>query len=67
VVTTYGAPAWLLWFIGHPDRKVIGRGIRRLCAKRCRLDWLSLTRMDQRRRPELEAFLGRVRAHFAAW
>jgi len=67
VVTTYGSPRWLLFAIGHPDRKLIARGLRRLCAPRCRLDWLSLTRMDTRERPELEAFLHRVRAHFAQW
>jgi NAD(P)H dehydrogenase (quinone) len=67
VVTTYGSPLWLLWYIGWPDRRVMGRGLRRLCAKGCRLDWLYLTRMDHRTRPELERFLGRVRDFFAGW
>ena len=67
VVTTYGSPSWLLWYIGWPDKRLIGRGIRRLCAKGCRLDWLHLNRMDQRKAPELEAFLGKVRAHFSRW
>lgn len=67
VVTTYGSPLWLLWYIGWPDHKLISRGIRRLCAKRCRLDWLYLHGMDRRQRPELEAFLHRVRAHFSHW
>lgn len=66
VVTTYGSPTWLLWYIGRIDRKLIGRGIRRLCAKNCRVEWLTLTRMDQRTRPECEAFVAKVRAHFAA-
>lgn len=67
VVTTYGSPSWLLWYIGRIDRKLIGRGIRRLCAKECRVEWLTLTRMDQRTREECEAFAGRVRARLAAW
>lgn len=67
VVTSYGSPTWLLWVIGHPDRKLIGRGIRRLCAPGCRLDWLSLTRMDHRTRAECEAFRDRVAAHFSRW
>ncbi|WP_376090916.1 NAD(P)H-dependent oxidoreductase [Roseomonas sp. CCTCC AB2023176] len=67
VVTTYGSPRWLLWFIGHPDRKLIGRGLRRLCAKGCRLDWHSLTRMDARTRRECDAFLAEVRTAFARW
>lgn len=67
VVTTYGSPAWLLWYLGHPDRKLIGRGIRRLCAKGCKLDWLSLTRMDHRTQPEFDAFLDKTEAHFRRW
>lgn len=67
VVTTYGSPHWLLWYIGRIDRKLLGRGIRRLCAKGCKVEWLTLTRMDQRTRPECEAFVGRVRAHLSRW
>jgi putative NADPH-quinone reductase len=67
VVTTYGSPLWLLWYIGWPDRKVMGRGLRRLCASDCRPDWLYLTRMDHRQRPELEGFLRRVHGFFAGW
>ena len=67
VVTTYGSPLWLLWYTGWPDRRVMGRGLRRLCARGCKLDWLYLTRMDRRQRPELERFLERVRGFFAGW
>ncbi len=67
VVTTYGSPRWLLWWIGWPDHKLMSRGIRRLCARDCRLDWLYLHDMDRRQRPALEAFMAKVRAHFAAW
>jgi NAD(P)H dehydrogenase (quinone) len=67
VVTTYGSPRWLLWAIGHPDRKLIGRGIRRLCARGCRLDWLCQTRMDHVSQATLAAFRDRVAAHFARW
>jgi putative NADPH-quinone reductase len=67
VVTTYGSPWWLLALLTWPDRRVVGFGMRRLCAKGCRLDWLSLTRMDQRTRAELERFIGRVRRHLARW
>jgi NAD(P)H dehydrogenase (quinone) len=45
----------------------MSRGLRRPCAKGCRLDWLYLTRMDQRQRPELDRVLGRVRTAFAGW
>jgi NAD(P)H dehydrogenase (quinone) len=67
VVTTYGSPLWLLWYIGWPDRKLIGRGIRRLCAKGCALDWVYLNAMDQRKPAELRAFVEKVRTHFSRW
>ncbi|MBU8541276.1 NAD(P)H-dependent oxidoreductase [Falsiroseomonas tokyonensis] len=67
VITTYGSPRWLLWYIGHPDRKLVNRGIRRLCAPRCRTDWYTLTRMDHRSRDECAAFLARVEREMARW
>jgi putative NADPH-quinone reductase len=67
VVTTYGSPTWLLWYVGRIDRKLMHRGIARLCAKRCTVEWLTLTRMDQRTRPECEAFREKVRRHFETW
>ncbi len=67
VVTTYGSPLWLLWYLGWPDRRVLGSGIRRLCAKGCQLDWLYLTRMDQRGDVDRSAFLARVSARLARW
>ncbi|WP_439597081.1 NAD(P)H-dependent oxidoreductase [Falsiroseomonas sp.] len=67
VITTYGSPRWLLWYIGHPDRKLVNRGIRRLCAKDCRTDWYTLTRMDHRSRDECAAFLARVEREMARW
>lgn len=67
VVTTYGSPRWLLWVIGHPDRKLLGRGLRRLCARGCTLDWLSQTRMDQVPPATLARFRDRVEAHFSGW
>jgi putative NADPH-quinone reductase len=67
VVTTYGSPSWLLWYLGRIDRRLVGRGIRRLCAPDCRVEWLALTRLDQRSRAECEAFIGRVRGHFGRW
>ncbi len=67
VVTTYGSPNWLLWYIGRIDRKLVGRGIRRLCAKGCTVEWHSLTRMDTRRRDECTAFIERVRQRLSRW
>lgn len=67
VVTTYGSPTWLLWYIGRIDRKLLGRGIRRLCARDCKVEWVTLTRMDHRTREECATFVDKVRRHFARW
>jgi len=67
VVTTCGSPNWLLWYIGRIDRKLLNRGIRRLCARNCRTDWYTLTRMDHRTGAECAAFLGRVEQALARW
>jgi NAD(P)H dehydrogenase (quinone) len=67
VVTTYGSPLWLLWVIGWPDKKLINRGLRRLCARGCSVEWLMLTQMDQRTAPERAAFLAKVKARLSRW
>ena len=67
VVTTYGSPRWLLWWVGWPDRRVVGRGLRPLCARRCRLDWIALTRMDTSAAPRRERFLADVRTRLGRW
>jgi putative NADPH-quinone reductase len=67
VVTTYGSPWWLLLFLGWPDRRVIAGGIRRLMAKHCRTDWLSLNRMDHRTPADRETLLAKLRQRLGAW
>ena len=67
VVTTYGSPWWVIWWVGRIDRKLFRRGIAVLCGKGCKVEWLSLTRLDTRTRGECEGFVGRVKGHFARW
>jgi NAD(P)H dehydrogenase (quinone) len=67
VVTTYGSPWWLLWWVGWPDRRVVRRGLRPLCAAGCRIHWLGLTGMDADSLPRRVRFLARVRRRLAAW
>lgn len=68
VVTTTGAPWWFTrFYLGHPGKKLIARGLKIICAKGCRVTWHELDRMDGRTRPELEKFRARVEAAFAAW
>jgi NAD(P)H dehydrogenase (quinone) len=67
VVTTYGAPRWLLWYIGWPDRRMVRSGFRSLCARRCRLDWMALTNMDTCSHRQRERFLARVHGDLSRW
>lgn len=67
VVTTYGSPRWLLWLVGWPDRRLFKRGIRVLCAPRCRLHWIALTGMDTARQEARERFVARVRRRLSAF
>jgi NAD(P)H dehydrogenase (quinone) len=67
VVTTYGSPWWLLWWVGWPDRRVVRRGLRPLCAAGCRVQWLGLTGMDADSPPRRQRFLARVRRQLSEW
>jgi NAD(P)H dehydrogenase (quinone) len=67
VVTTYGSPWWVIWWVGRIDRKLFRRGIAVLCGKGCKVEWLALTRLDTRTREECEGFVSSVRAHFGKW
>jgi putative NADPH-quinone reductase len=67
VVTTYGSPWWLLWWVGWPDRRVVRRGLRPLCAAGCRIHWLGLTGMDADNPRRRQRFLARVSRQFSGW
>lgn len=67
VVTTYGSPRWLLWWVGWPDWRIVKKGFRPLCAKDCRVEWLGLTCMDKAGAEKLSAFQARVRNTFSQW
>jgi len=48
VVTTYGGPWWMVRIaLGDPARKVIGRAVRALCARNCRVTWFVHYNMDR--------------------
>jgi len=67
VVTTYGSPWWLLWWVGWPDRRVVRRGLRPLCARECRIHWIGLTRMDADSPARRQRFLAEVRRRLSEW
>ncbi len=59
-VTTCGAPWWWSKFVGEPGRRTILRGIRALCARRCRKFWLAHYEMDSSTAESRAAFLARL-------
>ena len=68
VVTTYGSTWWLIrLYMGDPERKLWGRAIRKLCGKRCTLDWHVHYDMDHATPARLERFRKRVEQTFAHW
>lgn len=67
VVTTCGAPRWWSHVVGHPGRKTILRGIRALCAKRCKTLFLAHYLMDASTPQSRMAFLGQVRQKLKAF
>jgi putative NADPH-quinone reductase len=61
VFTTLGSPWW--WWnvvMGAPGRKIILRGIRACCHRRCRTFWMGLHDMDSTDDAARHAYLARV-------
>lgn len=67
VVTTCGAPRWWSHLVGHPGRKTILRGIRALCAKRCRTLFMAHYLMDASTPESREAYLVKVKRKLKAF
>jgi NAD(P)H dehydrogenase (quinone) len=65
VVTTYGSPRWLLWFIGGPDRRMVNSAFPPFCARSCKLEWIALTSMDTCDEKQRERFLARVNSRLS--
>jgi putative NADPH-quinone reductase len=67
VVTTYGSPWW--WWrlvMGAPGRKILMRGVRGCCARRCRTFWLGLHNMDRIGHEERAQYVDKVHRRVAA-
>jgi len=64
-VTSCGSPWWFSKYVGEPHRRVIMRGIRALCARRCRKIWLAHFKMDTATPKSLEAYLSKIQRRFA--
>ncbi len=65
VVTTCGAPHWWSVVIGQPGRKTLLRGMRALCAPRCKTLFMAHYQMDRSTANSRAAFLSKVRRKLA--
>jgi NAD(P)H dehydrogenase (quinone) len=64
--STYGSPWWWVRLMsGDPGRRIIMRGLRPLCHRRCRTFWLAHYRMDSSTPRSRAAFLTKVEAKAA--
>ncbi len=62
VFTTCGASRWLTFFIGAPGKRTLLRGVRLLCARRCRTAFAAHYLMDSSTPESRKAHLARVGA-----
>ena len=61
-ISTYGSPWWWIRLvIGDPGRRMIMRGLRPLCHRRCRTFWLGHYRMDSSTAAKPRRFPGQGR------
>ena len=60
VVTTYGSPWWLIYYVGDAGRRTIARGLQLLCPNARRPLWLGLYGMDKAGDEDRRRFLDRV-------
>ncbi|TQM92550.1 NAD(P)H-dependent oxidoreductase [Roseinatronobacter monicus] len=60
VFTTCGASRWLTFFVGAPGKRTLLRGVRLLCAKRCRTAFAAHYLMDSSTPASRKAHLARV-------
>ncbi|MHA1522918.1 MAG: NAD(P)H-dependent oxidoreductase [Alphaproteobacteria bacterium] len=60
VLSSCGAPWWMMALVGNPGRRTILRGVRSLCARRCKTKWLAHYKIDTSTKASRTAFLDRV-------
>ena len=59
-ISTYGSPRAFAWVLGDAGRRTVLRGVRAMCGRGTRTDWLGLYDIDNSTAADREAFLQRV-------
>lgn len=67
VFTTCGASRWLTWWVGAPGKRTLLRGLRILCARRCRTVFAAHYLMDSSTPESRAAHLDRVAMRVDGW
>ena len=67
VFTTCGASRWLTLWVGAPGKRTLMRGLRLLCARRCRTVFAAHYLMDSSTPASRAAHLDRVSARVDRW
>jgi putative NADPH-quinone reductase len=66
-VSTYGGNRWRALLAGDPPRKLVTRALRFYAGPSTPVSYLGCYDMNRNSPASLEAFLGKVRATYAAW
>ena len=66
-VSTYGGTRWRAFLAGDPPRKLFSRSLRAYVGPGVPISYLGCYDMNRNGKPEVEAFLDRVRAVYASW
>lgn len=67
VVTTCGATWWISKLMGEPGRKTIMRGMRALCAPRCKTLYLAHYKMDTSTPESRARYLAKIRQRLGSF
>jgi NAD(P)H dehydrogenase (quinone) len=65
VVTTYGAPYYVVLYCNDSSRSIIANGVRPICSPMCPLIWHGLYHMDSKTQQQREQFLARVEKSYS--
>ena len=64
-ITSCGSPWWFAKYVGEPHRRIIMRGIRALCARRCKTVWMAIFNMDSASAEARTRYLRKIETRMA--
>lgn len=64
-ITSCGSSWWWMKLVGEPHRKIILRGLRSLCGRRCKTVWMTLHEMDTSTAAARTRYLSKIEARMS--